>query len=118
MDPMMNMPSDTHDDETQDVDMIKQVLQKIIDEMDQMEADRLSPGSMKPKVVEAHIEAHPMDEMANSDDEESDPSALPSLMDKASHADNEGTLPEDSENDVPPELASIIAEKKKKMLPH
>jgi hypothetical protein len=109
------MPMDHSDgDESQDMDMIKKVLQKIIDEMDGMEADRLSPASAKPKAAEAPAEASPMDQMPEDESDDSSP-MLPDLMSKADSADSEGMLPEDKESDVPPELAAIIAEKKKQL---
>ncbi len=111
---MMPPTPDQHDDSGDDMDMIKQVLQKIIDEMDGMEADRFSPSSAKPKAIEAHIEAHPMDSMPEDDGDDTG-TMLPDMMQKAGSADSEGMLPEDKESDVPPELAAIIAEKKKKL---
>lgn len=111
------LPMQEHSDESQDMDMIKSVLQKIIDQMDQMEADNLMPEARKPKVVEATVEASPMDMSMDDDGSDSDDaSLLPSLMDKAKDADDEGALPEDKQEDVDPAIASIIAEKKKDLL--
>ena len=107
-----------HPDEHEDVDMIKQVLQKIVDEMDQFESDRLMPESRKPKEVhvEAKVEGSPEEEATESPEEESredgDSSMLDELMNKAPHADEEGALPEDHEEDLHPAVAAIIRKKK------
>jgi|ERR1019366_7501362 hypothetical protein len=45
------MPSQPHDDQDQDAEMIKQVLQKIITEMDGLESNRIHP-----KVMAAHVD--------------------------------------------------------------
>lgn len=46
-----------HDDKAQDMDMIKSVLQKIIDEMTQFESDRIMPEDRKPKMAAMEIHA-------------------------------------------------------------
>jgi hypothetical protein len=50
-----------HDDMKQDADMIKSVLQKIIDDMNEYEADRIMPEERKPKaaIVEVSTEEKP-----------------------------------------------------------
>ena len=110
-----------HEDQKQDMDMIKSVLQKIIDEMNEFEADRIMPEEKKPKamVAEVHaVEGSPEEEAMESPEEEKtedglNPNVLSELMDKAESADEEGNLPEDHENSLPPELAALVREKKK-----
>lgn len=100
-----------HDDKAQDMDMIKSILQKIIDEMGSMEADRIMPESRKPKMMKMEVEAvKPME--AEMDDEELDPNVLGELMNKAGEADESGELPEDKESDLPPEIAEAVRRKK------
>ena len=63
------------DNKAQDVDMIKSILQKIIDEMGSMEADRIMPEDRKPKMMKMEVEAvKPME--AEMEDEELDPVVL------------------------------------------
>lgn len=100
-----------HEDMSQDKDMIKSVLQKIIDEMDMMETDRIMPESRKPKAMAMKVEAvRPVDEEMESD--ELDPNVLGELMNKAGEADESGALPEDRESDLPPEIAEAVKRKK------
>lgn len=44
--------------------------------------------------------------------EELDPAVLGELMNKAGEADESGSLPEDRESDLPPEIAEIVKRKK------
>ena len=111
-----------HDDEKQDVDMIKTVLQKIIDEMTDMESQRMLPDGHPSKHVEIAAkvspEESPAEESSESPDQESsehDDGTLNDLLGKASSADETGALPEDHEEDLPPEIAALVAEKKKKL---
>lgn len=112
-----------HEDEKQDVDMIKTVLQKIIDEMTDMESQRMLPDGHPSKHVEIAAkvepsEGSPEEESMESPDQENsehDDGVLSDLLGKADHADETGALPEDHEEDLPPEIAAIIAEKKKKL---
>lgn len=105
---METMP---HEDMSQDKDMIKAVLQKIIDEMDTMESDRIMPDHRKPKVMAMEVKtAQPMEEDMESD--ELDPNVLGELMSKAGEADESGSLPEDRESDLPPEIAEAVKRKK------
>ncbi len=100
-----------HEDMSQDKDMIKSVLQKIIDEMDMMESDRIMPESRRPKMMKMEVEAvKPMDEM--EDEEGLDPAVLGELMNKAEEADESGELPEDKEMGLPPEIAEAVKRKK------
>ena len=100
-----------HEDMSQDKDMIKSVLQRIIDEMDTMESDRIMPEHRRPKVMEMEVKAaQPMDEEMESD--ELDPNVLGELMNKAGEADESGELPEDRESDLPPEIAEAVRRKK------
>jgi hypothetical protein len=99
-----------HEDMSQDKDMIKSVLQKIIDEMDMMETERIMPESRRPKMMKTEVESvRPVEDMQ---DEELDPSVLGELMTKAGEADESGALPEDHENDLPPEIAEAVKRKK------
>ena len=96
-------------------DMIKSILQKIIDEMGQLESDRIMPDSRKPQAVSVEIEAgvHKPDEMDTEiDDEELDPAVLGELMTKAGEADETGALPEDAANDLPLEISEAVRRKK------
>lgn len=110
-----------HDDEKQDVDMIKTVLQKIIDEMTDMESQRMLPDGHPAKHVEvsAQVEPeNPQEESMESPEEESsehDDGALSDLLGKADQADESGSMPEDHEEELPPEIQAVIAEKKKKL---
>lgn len=98
------------DNMSQDKDMIKSVLQKIIDEMDTMESDRIMPESRRPKMMKMEVEAvKPMDE---TEDEELDPAVLSELMSRAGEADESGALPEDREMGLPPEIAEAVKRRK------
>lgn len=100
--------------ENETKDMIKSVLQKIIDEMNTMESDRIMPEERRPKPMAMEIEAKvdPMEGM----DEDLDPSVLSELMSKAGEADETGALPEDRENDLPPEIRSAVSQKREQGL--
>lgn len=100
-----------HDDMPQDEAMIKQVLQKIIDDMEMHESGRIMPDSRKPKMVAAKIDvAEPMHEDEASED--LDPEILNKLMDKAGSADDSGALPEEQGEDLPPEILEAVRRKK------
>lgn len=100
-----------NENQSQDADMIKTILQKIIDEMSSMEADRIMPESRKPKMMKMEVESvSPV--AAEMEDEELDPNVLGELMDKAGQADESGELPEDKESDLPPEIADAVRRKK------
>lgn len=103
-----------HEDQKADVDMIKTVLQKIIDEMNEMEAGRIMPEEKRPKVMEAEIKAvEPAEEEMGEEGPELDQGVLSELMGKAESADEEGNLPEDREDELPPELSEIVRSKRK-----
>jgi len=111
-----------HEDEKQDVDMIKTVLQKIIDEMNDMESQRMLPDGHPAKHVEIAAkvspEGSPEEESMESPEQESsehDDGALSDLLGKADQADETGAMPEDHEEDLPPEISALIAEKRKKL---
>jgi hypothetical protein len=108
----MDMPQGASQDTSADVDLIKQVLMKVIKEMDKMDADSLMPEHRRP--APKLSAPAPADDMP-MDDSEEDPSFLPSLMDKAGSADEDGTLPEDKQDSVEPEIAAIVAAKKKNL---
>lgn len=104
-----------HEDMKQDTDMIKSVLQKIIDEMNGMEADRIMPEERKPKMVKTEVEiVKPMEEEMGEEmeSEELDPAILGELMHKAGEADESGELPEDRESELPLEIAEAVKRKK------
>lgn len=108
-----------HEDQSQDESMIKQVLQKIIDEMDGMEANRIHPKMMAAKIDVAPMHDESMEpkaeEMSETSEEESselDPSVLSSLMEKAGSVNEDGASPEDSMDDLPPSIADAVRKKK------
>lgn len=102
-------------------DMIKEVLQKIIDEMEGLETDRIMPEYRKPKAVAVEVEAtskpEEMDEMMEEDEAGLDPAVLDELMSKADEADETGALPEDDVSDLPPEINDAVRRKRKNDLP-
>jgi hypothetical protein len=110
----------SHDDMSQDAAMIKKVLQKVIDEMDMMESDRLMPDHMKPKMVAAKVDVmspkseHEMSEDSDmeSEEHELDPEIMKQLMDKAGSADENGSTEEDSMEGLDPEIAAAVMKKK------
>lgn len=111
------MPQDMQqDDNTQDPQMIIQMLQKVINDMKSMEADRLMPDHMKPKVEMAKVDVMaPKDDMPMDDSDQSsdlDPEIMKQLMDKANHADDSGSTPDDSMNELDPEIADAVRAKK------
>lgn len=116
-----------HDDHEQDADMIKTVLQKIIDEMNGMESNRIMPESKHPKVMalsagsegiphpnsnhaEMPVEAEP--ENQDNQHEALDPEVLKTLMDRADQADESGSLPEDDFLGLPPAIADAVRKRK------
>ncbi len=111
-----------HDDMPQDAEMIKTVLQKIIDEMNGLESNRIMPESRKPKMVAAQVdiaakpeEGSPQEESMESPEEESsemNPEVLKQLMDKAGQADESGAMPEDHADELHPAIADLIRKKK------
>jgi len=100
--------------DSQEKDMIKSVLQKIIDDMNSYEADRIMPEARKPKAVVAEvksIEAEPIE--AELDDEGLNPEVLAQLMETAEKASPEGETDEDMEEGLDPEIARLVQEKRK-----
>jgi hypothetical protein len=67
------MPQDMpqHDDQDQDAEMIKQVLQKIITEMDGLESHRIHP-----KVMAAHVDIAAPKDGSQPDDSEMPPTPM------------------------------------------
>lgn len=112
------MPQDMpqHDDQAEDADMIKQVLQKIIDEMDSLEAGRIHPKMVAAKVDVAASPEHPGIEddqpEPDADDQGLDPDVLKQLMDKAGSADDSGATPDDQLGDLHPDVAMAVRKKK------
>lgn len=137
------MPQDMpqHNDQTEDADMIKQVLQKIIDEMDGLEAGRIHPKMMAAKVdvMAPKDGSQPDDQMmayggaagipdptgnhaetpeeAEPEDqfnqhEGLDPDVLKKLLDRAGAADESGSESEDEFLDLPPAVADAVRKKR------
>lgn len=104
-----------HDDAPQDMAMIAKVLQKIVDDMNGLESDRIHPKSMKVEAVAPVAEEMPMEEPEEMTEDGLDPDILGKLMEKAGSADETGELPEDKEMGLPDEV--LMAVKKKKSLP-
>jgi len=102
-----------HEDKQQDADMIKTILQKIIDEMNTMESDRIMPEERKPKVMAAKVDVMTPESMDEGSDE-LDPTVLSELMTKAGEADESGSLPEDRASDLPPEIMDAVSRRKEK----
>lgn len=105
---MQDMP--TPSDSKPNLDMIKSALMKVIDDMTAMESDRLTPDERKPKPVEAPAAAP--EEPVDLGSDESDPSMLSGLLGDADKADETGAMPEDKENDLPPEIMEVVRRKK------
>lgn len=95
-------------------DIIKEILQKIIDEMGTLESDRIMPEHRKPKVMALEVEAAvPVSDELDVEDDELDPTVLNELLTKADDADETGAFPEDAEDDLPPEIGMAVRRKKK-----
>ena len=109
---MQDVELENHPDAAEDADMIKSVLQKIIDEMNDLESNRILPEDKKPKVMTAKVEAVKPVEEPMEDEADLDPGVLDELLGKAEKADASGSLPEDSEDELDPELADIVRKKK------
>lgn len=134
-----------HDDQTEDANIIKQVLQKLIDEMDSLEAGRIHPKMMAkvdvmtpkdgdssdpqmmayggaagiPDPMGNHAEnpeeAEPEDQF--NQHEGLDPEILKKLLDRAGQADESGSESEDEFLDLPPAVADAVR-KKRQPLPN
>lgn len=101
-------------------DMVKSILQNIIDDMNDMEADRIMPEDRKPKAMKVEVKtATPKPEMVEEtmEDDELDPAVLDELMTKADQADENGLLPEDAEDELPPDIADSVRRKRQTDLP-
>lgn len=106
---------------THDADMVRSVLQKICDEMNGLEADRIMPAHKKPGYAAGSMgvempnenKAETMQEAEPENPEpELDSDVLKSLLDKAGEADETGKLPEDDMADLPPSIADAVRRKK------
>ncbi len=102
------MLSNEHDPK----DMIKMILQKIIDEMNTLESDRIIPDDRKPKAVKVEVESAIPLAVEGEEDEDLDPTVLTDLMTKAGEADETGALPDDIEGDFPPEINDAVRRRK------
>ena len=122
------MPQDDENQEKQQMDMIKTTLQKLIDDMNTLEAGRIAPKPSVPAPMGLSEGSHgipnPNEDDAETPDEaepenqdnqhgELDPSILKSLLEKAGSADEDGSLPEDQEHDFPQEVQNLVNEKRK-----
>lgn len=96
------------------MEMIKSVLQKVIDEMNGLESDRIMPEHKKPKMMAAKVETVAAPEEMAMDEEESelDPEILSQLMQKADGADENGASEEDRLEEFDPEISEAIKRKK------
>lgn len=118
------------DSDMPDLDSIKQSLMKVIDQMDQMESQRLLPDGhpLKAKAPEPAAGVDPNsapslggpsdgaigDDEPDTDDSGLDSGVLSQLMDKASSVDDSGASPDDeAEANLPPEIVAAVAAKKK-----
>lgn len=99
------------------MDMIKSALMKVIDDMTAMESDRLMPDEKKPKVEPAPAESPDLEMSGTSPEDPADGSGLDALMGEADKADASGSLPEDRENDLPPEIMEVVRKKKAEQRP-
>lgn len=99
-------------------DMIKEILQKIIDEMGALESDRIIPEHRRPKAIalETKIAAPISEELDIETDEDINSTVLDELLIKADNADETGLLPEDVTNDLPDEITETIRRKKKRFV--
>lgn len=121
--PQDQMPM-SQDSKSPELDMIKQALMKVIDDMTSMESDRHLPDG-HPMKMKAAVEVKPGDEMSpdadmsgTSDSTGSDdPMALDSLMGDADKADASGAMPDeqDASNGLPPEIMDVVNKKKAAM---
>lgn len=113
--------------ESHDPEMVKSVLQKIIDDMNGLESDRIHPKTAPMKLsegsagipnpneneAETPMQAEPEDHEGEANQHGPlDPEVLKQLMDKATNANDDGSLPEDQENAFPSEIQDAINRKR------
>lgn len=132
---MPDMPLDNENQKSQETDMIKSTLQKLIDDMNAMESDRISPPAPEAAAMpdemdkapglflgagisrpnENHAEMYPEAEPETQENQHEplDESVLNALLDKASHADDEGGTHDDYMDEFDPDVAAAIRKKKK-----
>lgn len=111
-----------HSDQAQDAEMIKKVLQKVIDDMNSLESDRIHPKVMKLNAGSMGIEkpnensAETPEEAEPENDQDQhgplDPDVLKTLLERAGEADETGSTAEDKFLDLPPEIADAIKRKR------
>lgn len=117
-----------HDDEAQDSEMIKSVLQKIVDDMNSLEANRIMPEHKKPGYAmgggipnpeenKAELPQQAEPETQTNQHEPLSPEVLKDLMEKAEHADESGATPEDEMEGLHPHIAAIVAMRRKEKHP-
>lgn len=95
-------------DEHDTKDMIKIILQKIIDEMNTLESDRIMPEDRKPKAVKVEVESAIPIAVEGEEDEDLDPTVLTDLLTKAGEADETGAPLDDIVGDFPPEINDAV----------
>lgn len=113
-----------HDDEMQDESMIKEVLQRIIDEMDGMEAKRIHPkvevmhlsggsdGIPNPNENSAETPEQAEPEQQQNQHEELDPTVLKTLLEEAEGNETSSQSTDDF-LDLPPEIVDAIRNKRR-----
>jgi len=120
---MMPMPQDSQSpqDPSMSLDMIKQALMKVIDDMTALESDRHLPDGhpMKMKaavVVKPGDEASPDSDMSGTSEDtgSDDPKGLDDMMSQADSADASGATPDeqDQTHGLPPEIMDVVNKKK------
>lgn len=99
-------------EEAPDMDMIKNVLQKLVDDMNGLEAKRIHPKLSAPETEPemSQPEEPAMDEEMTEDG--LDPDVLGKLMEKAGSADESGELPEDKEMGLPDDVMAAVKRQK------
>lgn len=98
-----------------DMDMIKQALMKVIDDMTALESDRHLPDGHPMKKLAISAEVKPEESLDAPVDDSEDPKMLEDLMGQADKADMNGDMPEDKANDLPPEIMDAVRRKKAEM---
>lgn len=97
-----------------DKDIIVQGLQKIIDQMESLETNRILPDGHPNKTADVMVPEPEVPAAAPEEVEgDMDPGVLDELMAKASSGEGEEM---DGGDDLPPEILAAVADKKKKPL--
>lgn len=109
------------DDQAQSLDMIKQALMKVIQDMTALESDRHLPDG-HPLKMKAVVDVKPGDEASpdadmsgtSEDVGAGDPKDLDDMMSQADSADAEGSMPDEQDHThgLPPEVMDAVNKKK------